>query len=251
MAKTPLIWDGTDAQGQPLRWNTPGLTWGGFLPQPTKRMPQLRVLLGFANASDPSLGERGQAVHDSLYSSPLWAVPPNPAPPVAQAALATAVDDFNEAIAAAALGGPEETAAKNNDRQIVSDLLRQLAGYVQENHGNDLEKLLASGFEAVSTNRASKPLDRPTIKDIINGMSTQLIVRVTRIDNAKAYEVRYALLGPGGAPGPWLANLLFTSSRGMNVGGLTPGGNYVMQVRAVGGSTGYSDWSDAVSHMSM
>ena len=27
--------------------------------------------------------------------------------------------------------------------------------------------------------------------------------------------------------------------------------NYTFQVRAIGGSSGYSDWSDPVSHMSM
>ena len=37
----------------------------------------------------------------------------------------------------------------------------------------------------------------------------------------------------------------------MPVNGLTPGTNYTFQVRAIGGSTGYSDWSDPVSHMSM
>jgi hypothetical protein len=35
------------------------------------------------------------------------------------------------------------------------------------------------------------------------------------------------------------------------VAGLIPGSIYSMQVRAVGGSTGYSDWSDPVSHMVM
>ena len=73
----------------------------------------------------------------------------------------------------------------------------------------------------------------------------------TTIDNARAYEVRYALIGAGGTPGPWQTAQLFTSARGMKVGGLTPGGMYTFQVRAVGGSTGYSDWSDAVSHMSL
>ncbi|HZQ47067.1 MAG TPA: fibronectin type III domain-containing protein [Verrucomicrobiae bacterium] len=32
--------------------------------------------------------------------------------------------------------------------------------------------------------------------------------------------------------------------------GLTPGQLYQIRVRAVGGSTGYGDWSDAVSHRS-
>lgn len=37
----------------------------------------------------------------------------------------------------------------------------------------------------------------------------------------------------------------------MPLNGLTPGTQYQVQVRAIGGSTGYSDWSDSVSHMSM
>lgn len=251
MAQVPVTWNGTDNQGKPLLWSS-GLTWDGFLPPATPtRMNQLRVLLGFTSSSDPSVLERGQAVHDSLYTSPLWAGPPNPVIPVTALALDGSMAAFSSAMAAAALGGPADTADKNAKRDALITLLRQLAGYVQENHGNDLAKLLASGFEAVSTNHASVQLETPTIKDILNGMSCQLIVRVGRIKNAKAYEVRYALIAPGGALGPWLSGGLHTSSRSMPVGGLTPGGNYQFQVRAVGGSTGYSDWSDPVSHMSL
>lgn len=251
MAKIPVTWNGTDNQGKPLLWSS-GLTWNGFVPQPTPtRMNQLRVLLGFSSASDPAVLEQGQAVHDNLYTSLLWTVPPNPVIPVTAAALDSAMGAFSSAMAAAAHGGPADTADKHAKREVLIGLLRQLAGYVQQNHGNDLPKLLASGFEAVSTNNTSVPLPPPTIKDILNGMSCQLILRVERIVNAKAYEVRYALIGAGGAPGPWQTGGLFTSSRSMPVGGLTPGGMYQFQVRAVGGSTGYSDWSDPVSHMSL
>ena len=52
-------------------------------------------------------------------------------------------------------------------------------------------------------------------------------------------------------PGPWQSGGLFTNSRSMPLNGLTPGTNYTVQVRAIGGSTGYSDWSDPVSHMSL
>lgn len=246
MAKIPVTWDGSDAQGNPLRWDS-GLAWDGFLSQPTTtRMFQLRVLLGFAAASDHSLEETATAVLSKLYGNTAY-----PTPPVTQAALQAALTAFSLAIAAANLGGPAETADKNNKREILIGLLRQLAGYVQENHGNDLATLLSSGFEAVSTNRTSTPLAKPSIKDITNGMSTQLLVRVTPVANAKCYEVRYALIGPNGAPGPWQSGGLHTSSRSMPVGGLTPGGNYQFQVRAIGGSTGYSDWSDPVSHMSL
>ncbi len=33
------------------------------------------------------------------------------------------------------------------------------------------------------------------------------------------------------------------------IAGLAPGTAYVFQARAIGGSTGYSDWSNAVSRM--
>ncbi len=247
MAQIPVTWDGTDANGQPLRWDTPGLRYNGFVLQPTpKKMPQLRVLLGFASAPDNGLDELAGAVLQKLYGNAAY-----PTPPVTSAALTTAKNDFSAAVAAANLGGPGDTAVKDNKRATLVGLLRALAGYVQEKHGNDLAVLLSSGFDAVSTNRASSPLDAPSIKDILNGNSGQLVLRVTVIPNAKCYEIRHALIAANGAPGAWQSAGLFTNSRSMSVEGLTPGSNYQFQVRAVGGSTGYSDWSDAVSHMSL
>ncbi len=209
-------------------------------------MPQLRVLLGFASAPDNALDELAGAVLQKLYGNAIY-----PTPPVTSVALTTAKNDFSAAVAAANLGGPGDTAIKNNKREDLVDLLRKLAVYVQERHENDLANLLSSGFDAVSTNRASSPLAPPHIKDITNGNTGQLVLRVTVVTNAKCYEVRSALVGPNGTLGPWQTGGLFTNSRSMAVGGLTPGTVYQFQVRAVGGSTGYSDWSDPVSHMSM
>jgi hypothetical protein len=249
MPQNPATWDGTDAQGHPLTWDTPGLTWDGPVPNPQpkpKRMPQLRVQLGFTNAPDHSLEETAGAVIDNLYGNPAY-----PTPPVTSVGLAGALTAFTAAIAAQAQGGTAATADKNNKRAALTDLLRQLAGYVQENCANDLAKLLSSGFDAVSTNRASSPLEAPSIRDLLNGNSGQLLIRVGPIKNARCYEVRYAALGAGGAPGPWQSGGLFTNSRSMPINGLSPGTGYSFQVRAVGGSTGYSDWSDAVQHMSL
>jgi len=48
---------------------------------------------------------------------------------------------------------------------------------------------------------------------------------------------------------PWQNAGVYTKARGMVLADLTPGATYEVQVRAVGGTTGYSDWSDPVSHM--
>ena len=209
-------------------------------------MSQLRVLLGFINAPDHSIEETAGAVIAHLSGNAAF-----PSPPVPTATLQSALTAFTAAIAAQAAGGPPATANKSNKRDALIALLRQLAGYVQQNCGNNMATLLSSGFDAVSTNRASVPLAPPGILSIDNGNSGQLLVKVTPIANAKAYEVRYAAIAPGGAPGPWQDGGLFTNSRSMPVNNLTPGTNYTFQVRAIGGSTGYSDWCDASSHMSL
>lgn len=62
--------------------------------------------------------------------------------------------------------------------------------------------------------------------------------------NAKAYEVRLCT-----TPNTWLPAGTYTQARRIVVEGLTPGTIYTFQVRAVGGITGYSGWSDPLSHM--
>jgi hypothetical protein len=247
MPPTPITWDGTDAQGNPLRWDTPGLTWDGFLPDNTTppKMPQLRVILGFSNTTDHDIAERADDVLAGLYVSPLWApLPAPPTLPVTQAALQTARDDFGAAMAAADMGGPPATADKNNKRDALIALLRKLAGFVNENHGNDLAKLLASGFEAASTNRAQTQLEKPNIRDLKHGTSGQLIARVDAIRNARNFEAQFALIGAGGTPGPWQSAGLFGDSRAIPINGLTPGAEYLIRTRAMGGLSGSSDWSD-------
>lgn len=246
MASKPITWDGKDTQGSPLLWDTSGLTWDGFLPERRRNMPHLRVLLGFTNAPDHSLEETTGSVIDNLYDNPAYATPP-----VTKVALQTALTNFTAAIAAMMQGGTASTAEKNDKRDILVGLLRQLASYVQENCDNDLATLLSSGFEAVSNNRSQQPLAKPSIVSVDNGNSGQLLVKVTSVPNARCYEVRYATVGAGGTLGPMQSAGLFTNSRSMPINDLTAGTTYQVQVRAVGGSTGYSDWSDPSSHMSL
>ena len=126
------------------------------------------------------------------------------------------------------------------------NLLRQEANYVQGAANNDLATLLSSGFQAASNNNTQSPLAKPGIVDILNEMSTQLVVRGRPVANARAYEAQVRN-GTGG----FVPAGTFTKVSRMIVTGLVPGQTYTVQIRAVGGSTGYSDWSDPVSHMAM
>jgi hypothetical protein len=71
-------------------------------------------------------------------------------------------------------------------------------------------------------------------------------VRVSPVANARAYEARIS----SGGNAPQAAGT-YTQARRIVLPNLVPGTMYTVTIRAVGGSTGYSDWSDPVSHMSL
>ena len=54
-----------------------------------------------------------------------------------------------------------------------------------------------------------------------------------------------------GQTGDWLPSVFTGDSQHITFANLTPGSTYTVQVRALGGSTGQSDWSDPSTHMSM
>jgi hypothetical protein len=99
--------------------------------------------------------------------------------------------------------------------------------------------------------RARSPLASPSILNVGLGNSAELLLKVTPIGPAKCYEVRSAAIYAGTTPGLWQLAGLFTNSRSMTINDLTPGTIYRFQVRAIGGSTRYSDWSNPVSRMCM
>jgi len=204
-------------------------------------MSNYRTSQVFARLADAELGNYTQNIITKLTGNENF-----PKPLVSVVDLTKALDTFTTALAAAAQGGKLVTAAKNAAREVLLGLLRQQAAYVQSLAGDDLPMLLSSGFEAVNTNRTQVPLTKPVIDEIRNDMSTQLGVRVQPVPTARAYEVRLSY-GTSG----WQAAGIFTQARGILLENLTPGTIYTVQTRAIGGSTGYSDWSDPVSHMAM
>ncbi len=131
-------------------------------------------------------------------------------------------------------------------------LLRRLAQYVQANCNDDAQFVLKSGFQAKTTAvRSQTPLDKATILSVDNGHTKQLVVAAQKVPRAKLYEVQAAAVGANNTVGPFQTAGVFNKSRSMTITGLTPGTIYAIQVRALGGSTGSGDWSDAVTHMCM
>ena len=205
---------------------------------------QIRIADGLLTQSAERLITTAGVIITGMTGNPAY-----PSPPVDLKTVQAAVDDLNAALAAQLNGGRAATAEKNNKKAALIGLLRRLRYYVEDNCGNDLSVLLSSGFQAAVTTRVRSPLENPSILNVGFGNSTELVLKVTPIAHAKCYEVRSAAVCAENTPGPWQTVGMFTNSRSMTIDGLTPGTTYMFQVRAIGGSTRYSDWSNPVSRM--
>ena len=199
-------------------------------------MKILKVSLAFAYLSDALLDSFTENVHNKMLAN----AAAFPSPPLSMSALALLNTAFTNALAAAHKGSVESTTLKEAARVAG---LRTLAHFVQET-ADTVAMLESSGFDAVEVSHAQSELATPAITRVINKTSGQLKVDVTPVKNAKSFEARVAV----GSAAPVSAGA-FPNSKSVLLKGLTPGTVYVIQVRAVGGSTGWSAWSEPATHM--
>jgi len=205
--------------------------------------PRVRAVIGFKRFNDPQLVTTGRGVVKEMKDNPNF-----PNPPEELKALESAVEELSAALAAQVQGGTAATAHKKNKRDAVIDLLVKLAHYVQDNCGQNPAALLSSGFQLATNNRAKSPVGKAAILSIDPGKSTELVMKLNPIDNARIFKVEFAAVGPNNTPGDWKDAGLFTNSRSITVGNLVPGTTYVFRAQAVG-TTGSGDWSDPVARM--
>jgi hypothetical protein len=204
----------------------------------------IQVAYKFAGLPDAELGNFTGTVLLKMTGNAVFPTPPTDA---TLAMLDAARVDFSTKLNEAAGGGMQETEAKNLSRQELLKILRKLAGYVQIT-ANTREDVLSAGFDTRSTNNAREPLAQPTGVQVKNGTEGQLVARTgSPVKNANLYEGRASI--DGGTT--WLASVFTGNSRRIIFEGLTPGAMYTIEIRALGGSTGQSDWSDSISHRAM
>jgi len=155
-------------------------------------------------------------------------------------------DDLNAKLAAMITGGTVETAAKNSIFDALTDALNRDANCVEDFPGLTLEMLLNTGYLPASTNRASAPLDDTAIVSLLNNGTTRALLQLAPVVNAKTYQVQSST--DGGKT--WAEACLSTQARRIVLTGLVPGTTYLVRARAIGGSTGASNWCGSGSIMS-
>ena len=163
------------------------------------------------------------------------AVPPDPTAPVD---MTTRMNALAAANAASVDSGTAQTAARDAALEFAYEGMDANAFYCQTQARTNLALFLTSGYQAASTNRAQSQLVTPSITGIDNYISTQLNVHLTPIANAVGYEVQTCI-----GTAPWVSVAFSTQARTITLTGLTTGSVVQVRARALGGSTGQSDWS--------
>lgn len=166
--------------------------------------------------------------------------------PVAPKDLKTLTDTLSTAQAAVNTGGKVETAAKNKAFDALSDALNGDANIVENVVGTDMELLLSTGYLPASNNHSSSPLSDTSIVSLLNNGTTQALLRLTPVVNAKTYQVQAS--ADGGKT--WQEWCISSQARRIVISNLVPGTTYGVRARAIGGSTGASAWTGASFIMS-
>jgi len=145
--------------------------------------PRVRAVAGFKRFTDPQLITTGRGVVKEMKDNPNF-----PNPPEELKTLEGAVEELSAALAAQVQGGTAATAHKNNKRDAVIELLVKLGHYVQDNCGQNPATLLSSGFQLATNNRAKSPVVKAAILSIDPGRSTELVLKLNPVDNARIFK---------------------------------------------------------------
>jgi hypothetical protein len=203
----------------------------------------IHVLERFSGVPDTDVAVRSNTVQISLTGNSHF-----PNPPVDLAALKTATDTLMALIAQAADGSKKVIAEKNKQRAPVIDMLRMLGRYVEIQSQGDMSIFLTSGFQAVSTTRASAQPLSENIRKIAHGSNAgQIMIWARSIPGALTYQIRYAPSVNGATTANWTEQLIAQVRTPAVLTGLTPGTTYAFQARAALKGNTYTDWSDSVT----
>ena len=201
------------------------------------------VGLGFAKKKNAQLLAWSETVHDAFVANPTVVTDC----PVTAAQIDTGNKDLSAKMGATQQGGKQATKDRDDSREALIAIHYQIAAWLEGKAQGDGDMITLLCYEVTEHGYSPQtPLSTPAIIAIINLMTTQLQLRVTAVANANSFEVQYRI-----GNGPWTAGGTFKNSRSIVVTGLAPGTLYEFRVRAIGGSTGCSDWSDPVAHMCM
>lgn len=210
-------------------------------------MTPIKASLTFVKAVPAVLYTFACSVYNGMNGNAAY-----PNPMVDMPTFKTAIDTFNTLLAAALDGGKKVLTERNHQGEVLIQILRQLAHYVESACKDDVTIFSSSGFQAVSKVRTATPPLSQFIRKITEGPNSGvLLVWLLAVAGALSYEVRWAPVATGAsatAAPAWTSSLVPSTQPPATVSSLTPGTVYQFEVRVLS-KTGWSDWDGNATRM--
>jgi hypothetical protein len=190
-------------------------------------MKQLKVVNGFTEMSNERLLVKATLINTSMAGNPAF---PTPVPSLTD--LAGAIGLFQADVLAAEGGDKLAIAERDQQRDVLVNVLHLLGNYVLFTSAGDEVKAKSSGFGIGKIPAPAPPMTTPTGLELKNGVNKgELKLRFRRVLGARSY--RYDI-----TPGPLTQNNVWESSSGTiakkQFSGLESGKEYYCRVVAIG-----------------
>ena len=176
------------------------------------KQSNLRILRNFNNYPGPQLIPFATNISVSLDPAKFVKLTVTPAQ------IKTLAEALNTALGDCSAGGTVATAGMYKAFDALTVALNADANDVENVVGTDMEMLLATGYLPVSTNRASSPLDDTAIVSLMNNGSTQLLLRLLPVLNARLYQLQTST--DGGKT--WVEAGMSSQARRIVLSGMVP-----------------------------
>jgi hypothetical protein len=198
----------------------------------------IKAKLGLHDVADMDVVKALTAAYNGVLNNSAFSTPP-----FDLASFKAGIDKFSALIIDAGDGGKKAISAKNKQSVAVIEMYTQLGHYVESACNNDVTTFNTSGFTQVAkpVKTPPVPLTEAAFSSINRGPNSgDVVVQPKKQTGAIAFDVHYALVGAGGALGPWMT-VTIVKSKKVTISGLTMAGIYQFQIRALG-VLGYTDW---------
>jgi len=187
------------------------------------------VLLGLTALTSKALVEKGRNCVDMLTGNAFYTIPAG-----FLASITTACDTLEQANEEVLFfGGVVNQQAKRAAEVALKDLIRQLAGLVQQQSGGDEAKILSAGFQVRRRGKPVNTLATPAdLRPIATGNVSEVSLRWRVVADVASYQLFINSVGPDAA-GSW-EPVGFTSRTAYTVSGLESAKYYWFRVKAIG-----------------